>query len=87
MFCALNTTNNIDSNIMVREVLRGCVFQIHATGVCHTDAYTLSGSDPEGLFPVILGHEGAGTVESVGEGVTKFKPGMSKWAIYPHFSQ
>lgn len=51
------------------------VFQIHATGVCHTDAYTLSGSDPEGLFPVILGHEGAGTVESVGEGVSKFKPG------------
>uniref|UniRef100_A0AAR2LW57 S-(hydroxymethyl)glutathione dehydrogenase n=1 Tax=Pygocentrus nattereri TaxID=42514 RepID=A0AAR2LW57_PYGNA len=49
--------------------------KIHATGVCHTDAYTLSGSDPEGLFPVILGHEGAGTVESVGEGVTKFKPG------------
>lgn len=50
--------------------------QVFATGVCHTDAYTLSGSDPEGLFPVILGHEGAGTVESVGEGVTKFKPGM-----------
>lgn len=53
-----------------------CGFQVFATGVCHTDAYTLSGSDPEGLFPVILGHEGAGTVESVGEGVTKFKPGM-----------
>lgn len=52
------------------------MFQVFATGVCHTDAYTLSGSDPEGLFPVILGHEGAGTVESVGEGVTKFKPGM-----------
>uniref|UniRef100_Q9PSQ8 Alcohol dehydrogenase (Fragments) n=1 Tax=Gadus morhua TaxID=8049 RepID=Q9PSQ8_GADMO len=39
------------------------------------DAYTLSGSDPEGAFPVILGHEGAGLVESVGEGVTKFKAG------------
>lgn len=52
--------------------------QIHATGVCHTDAHTLSGSDPEGTFPVILGHEGAGTVESVGEGVTKFKPGKFK---------
>jgi hypothetical protein len=51
------------------------VFQVFATGVCHTDAFTLSGSDPEGLFPVILGHEGAGTVESIGEGVTKFKPG------------
>ena len=52
--------------------------QLFATGVCHTDAYTLSGSDPEGLFPVILGHEGAGTVESVGEGVTKFKPGTKQ---------
>uniref|UniRef100_H2ZYT7 S-(hydroxymethyl)glutathione dehydrogenase n=1 Tax=Latimeria chalumnae TaxID=7897 RepID=H2ZYT7_LATCH len=48
--------------------------KITATGVCHTDAYTLSGADPEGLFPVILGHEGAGIVESVGEGVTKVKP-------------
>ena len=45
------------------------------TGVCHTDAYTLGGHDPEGLFPVILGHEGAGTVESVGEGVTHVAPG------------
>lgn len=53
-------------------------FQIFATGVCHTDAYTLSGNDSEGVFPVILGHEGGGTVESVGEGVTKFKPG--KWS-------
>lgn len=46
-----------------------------ATGICHTDSYTLSGSDPEGVFPVVLGHEGAGVVESVGEGVTKFQPG------------
>ena len=46
-----------------------------ATGICHTDAYTLSGSDPEGVFPAVLGHEGAGVVESVGEGVTKFKSG------------
>lgn len=45
------------------------------TAVCHTDAYTLSGQDPEGLFPVVLGHEGAGTVESIGEGVTTVKPG------------
>ena len=45
------------------------------SGVCHTDAYTLSGVDPEGAFPVILGHEGAGIVESVGEGVTNVKPG------------
>ncbi|XP_005188133.1 alcohol dehydrogenase class-3 [Musca domestica] len=49
--------------------------KITATGVCHTDAYTLGGFDPEGIFPVVLGHEGAGIVESVGEGVTKFKPG------------
>ncbi|VDK20797.1 unnamed protein product [Anisakis simplex] len=45
------------------------------TAVCHTDAYTLGGLDPEGIFPSILGHEGAGIVESVGEGVTNVKPG------------
>ncbi|TNN64095.1 Alcohol dehydrogenase class-3 [Liparis tanakae] len=56
--------------------------KLFATGVCHTDAYTLSGSDPEGLFPVILGHEGAGTVESVGEGVTKFKTGDTVVPLY-----
>lgn len=44
--------------------------QVLATGVCHTDAYTQSGTDPEGLFPTVLGHEGAGIVESVGTGVT-----------------
>jgi len=44
--------------------------RIHASGVCHTDAFTLSGADPEGLFPVILGHEGGGTVVEVGAGVT-----------------
>ncbi|WP_417431806.1 S-(hydroxymethyl)glutathione dehydrogenase/class III alcohol dehydrogenase [Kiloniella sp.] len=44
--------------------------RIVATGVCHTDAFTLSGDDPEGIFPVVLGHEGGGIVESVGEGVT-----------------
>ena len=49
--------------------------KILSTGVCHTDAYTLSGQDPEGKFPVILGHEGGGIVESVGEGVTSVKPG------------
>ena len=45
------------------------------TSVCHTDLYTLSGSDPEGIFPSILGHEGSGVVESVGEGVTSCKVG------------
>lgn len=52
------------------------------TGVCHTDAFTLSGSDPEGAFPVILGHEGAGIVESIGEGVTSVKKGDHVIALY-----
>ncbi|ODV63691.1 S-(hydroxymethyl)glutathione dehydrogenase/class III alcohol dehydrogenase [Ascoidea rubescens DSM 1968] len=56
--------------------------KIHYTGVCHTDAYTLSGVDPEGAFPVILGHEGAGIIESVGEGVTNVKPGDHVIALY-----
>merc|ERR1719420_2906841 len=46
-----------------------------AVALCHTDAYTLDGCDPEGLFPCILGHEASGIVESVGEGVTEFQPG------------
>ncbi|GLC34829.1 hypothetical protein PLESTB_001168700 [Pleodorina starrii] len=49
--------------------------KIIATALCHTDAYTLDGLDPEGLFPCILGHEAAGIVESVGEGVASVKPG------------
>ncbi len=56
--------------------------EIKATGVCHTDAYTLSGSDPEGLFPSILGHEGAGIVVEVGEGVTSLKPGDHVIPLY-----
>jgi len=52
------------------------------TGLCHTDYYTLSGNDPEGAFPSILGHEGAGFVESVGEGVTEFKEGDSVILLY-----
>jgi len=46
-----------------------------ATGVCHTDAFTLSGEDPEGLFPAVLGHEGGAIVEEIGEGVTSVKVG------------
>ncbi|MEB3161222.1 MAG: S-(hydroxymethyl)glutathione dehydrogenase/class III alcohol dehydrogenase [Synechocystis sp.] len=56
--------------------------EIKATGVCHTDAYTLSGKDPEGLFPAILGHEGAGIVVEVGPGVTSLKPGDHVIPLY-----
>jgi S-(hydroxymethyl)glutathione dehydrogenase/alcohol dehydrogenase len=56
--------------------------RIVATGVCHTDAYTLSGSDPEGAFPAILGHEGGGIVEEVGPGVTSVAPGDHVIPLY-----
>ena len=56
--------------------------QIVATGVCHTDAFTLSGADPEGMFPVILGHEGGGIVQEVGPGVTSVKPGDHVIPLY-----
>jgi S-(hydroxymethyl)glutathione dehydrogenase / alcohol dehydrogenase len=56
--------------------------KITHTGVCHTDAFTLSGDDPEGLFPCVLGHEGAGVVVEVGEGVTSVKPGDHVIPLY-----
>ena len=56
--------------------------EIKATGVCHTDAFTLSGDDPEGAFPAILGHEGAGIVREVGAGVTSLKPGDHVIPLY-----
>ncbi len=56
--------------------------EIHATGVCHTDAYTLSGADPEGLFPAVLGHEGAGVVVEVGPGVTSVAAGDHVIPLY-----
>jgi S-(hydroxymethyl)glutathione dehydrogenase/alcohol dehydrogenase len=56
--------------------------EVKATGICHTDAYTLSGKDPEGLFPAILGHEGAGIVADVGDGVTSLKPGDHVIPLY-----
>lgn len=56
--------------------------RIVATGVCHTDAFTLSGADPEGMFPVILGHEGGGIVEEVGADVTSVKAGDHVIPLY-----
>jgi S-(hydroxymethyl)glutathione dehydrogenase/alcohol dehydrogenase len=62
-----------DGEVLVRMV---------ATGVCHTDAFTLSGADPEGIFPSILGHEGGGIVEEIGAGVTSVKPGDHVIPLY-----
>lgn len=56
--------------------------EVKATGICHTDEFTLSGADPEGIFPAILGHEGAGVVVDVGEGVTSLKKGDHVIPLY-----
>src|SRR5205085_8220522 len=56
--------------------------EIKATGICHADEFTLSGADPEGLFPSILGHEGAGVVVDVGPGVTSVKKGDHVIPLY-----
>src|SRR5918998_608501 len=56
--------------------------EIKATGICHTDAYTLSGLDSEGKFPVVLGHEGAGIVRDVGAGVATLRPGDHVIPLY-----
>src|SRR3954471_21011043 len=56
--------------------------ELKATGVCHTDEFTRSGADPEGLFPVIFGHEGAGVVLEVGPGVTSVAPGDHVIPLY-----
>jgi S-(hydroxymethyl)glutathione dehydrogenase/alcohol dehydrogenase len=62
-----------EGEVLVRNV---------ATGVCHTDAFTLSGEDPEGIFPSILGHEGGAVVEEVGQGVTSVQPGDHVIPLY-----
>ena len=59
-----------------------CLVRIEATGVCHTDAFTLSGEDPEGLFPSVLGHEGGGVVEEVGPGVSGLTVGDHVIPLY-----
>src|SRR5678816_3047562 len=56
--------------------------EVKATGVCHTDEFTRSGADPEGLFPAIVGHEGAGIVREVGAGVTSVKVGDHVIPLY-----
>ncbi|MBS3652122.1 alcohol dehydrogenase catalytic domain-containing protein, partial [Pseudaminobacter sp. 19-2017] len=56
--------------------------EVKATGICHTDEFTLSGADPEGIFPAILGHEGAGVVVDVGPGVTSLKKGDHVIPLY-----
>ena len=56
--------------------------EIKATGICHTDEFTLSGGDPEGIFPSILGHEGAGIVADIGPGVTSVKKGDHVIPLY-----
>ena len=58
------------------------LIEIKATGICHTDEFTLSGADPEGMFPAILGHEGAGVVLECGPGVTSLKPGDHVIPLY-----
>ena len=77
-----------EKNLVIEEIdLEGpkegeVLCRMVATGVCHTDAYTLSGVDPEGVFPVVLGHEGGAVVEEVGPGVTTVKPGDHVVPLY-----
>jgi len=74
-----------ESDVFQQQQQQQQKHQIVATALCHTDAYTLDGHDPEGLFPCVLGHEAAGTVESVGEGVTTCKAGDAVIPCYQAF--
>lgn len=74
--CWAAKTDYVIEDVVVAPPRAGEVrIRIVATGVCHTDEYTRSGADPEGVFPCIMGHEGAGIVESVGPNVTSVKVG------------
>ncbi len=59
-----------------------CLVRLAASGVCHTDAFTMSGADPEGLFPAVLGHEGAGVIEEIGKGVSSVAVGDHVIPLY-----
>lgn len=81
--CWRGTIHNIlPSSLTTTRVIQVRI-KVIATALCHTDAYTLGGEDPEGLFPCILGHEAAGVVESVGPGVTSVKPGTHRLHLNP----
>ena len=78
-----HTALEFKDGVAVPEPKAGEVLiELKATGVCHTDEFTRSGADPEGLFPVILGHEGAGIVVDVGPGVTTLKKGDHVIPLY-----
>jgi S-(hydroxymethyl)glutathione dehydrogenase/alcohol dehydrogenase len=72
----------IDEIDVERPKAGECLVRLVATGVCHTDAYTMSGRDPSGLFPAVLGHEGGGIVEEVGAGVGSLKAGDHVIPLY-----
>jgi S-(hydroxymethyl)glutathione dehydrogenase/alcohol dehydrogenase len=80
--CAAGKPLSIETVQLAGPKAGEVLVEIKATGICHTDAYTLSGSDPEGLFPSVMGHEGAGIVVDVGPGVTSVKRGDHVIPLY-----
>ena len=73
---------SIETVTLVGPRVGEVLVEVKSTGICHTDAYTLSGADPEGLFPAILGHEGAGIVVDCGPGVTALQKGDHVIPLY-----